>query len=498
MGKSNSHDICLLFPPLIGVESCPPAGVPSIVAYLKEHGYKTFVLDMDLLFKKSFSTQRILMYIQRILFFNSFMRRAIIAMRIFFFPKTNLSLERIFELFQRNEALYKLEKRIKPKLAQAIRDEKILGISVIYPSQILYAIIIARLAKEINKEIFILLGGSQITMHIEKFVANVSLLNYVDGFIVHEGEEALRTVLQGEKLNLVPNLYYKDNNNYKASERSDFLMPVNKWKTPDFVGFDLKNYTTLPIRTLRGCFWGKCRFCSYPYISGQFNTTSTGFVIESIVKLQRQYNISKIEFIDSSLPVNFLRNIAINLIKNKIKVEWSCRANFEDGLKDTALVRLLKQSGCAKLALGIESGNNRVMQYMNKLQRDREVVLKVIRTLNSEGILPFVYVLFGFPTETRDEMEETLNFVMMLKNNYHAELTISTFNLLEHTYIYNNPDEFKIKKIYEVNHNADQGYGHMFECLEGADRKEAEFLSKKAKLFRLLPFLYRVSKKKRR
>ena len=274
-------------------------------------------------------------------------------------------------------------------------------------------------------------------------------------------------------------------------------MPVEYYRTPDFSGFELGDYpqAMLPIRTLRGCFWGKCRFCTYPYISGEFALPDPEFVINSIKELQKKYNVSRVEFIDSSVPAVFLKRISEKIVENGLRIGWNCRADFQDEFKNIEFVKLLKNSGCESLSLGVESGNNRIIRYMNKLQRDRDTMLEIIEALSSQGIIPVIYAMLGFPTETRPEAEETIEFVMRLKREYRCVLTgVAVFNLLEHTYVFNNPGEFKINKIHEGYHNAFQGYGRRFAVSEGLSRKEAHSLRRKANLFIKYPFLHAVAK----
>jgi len=518
--------ICLIFPPLIKTEACPPAGIPSLVAYLKARGHNTSVLDMDLVLKKCFLIYRIRLYIQRKLF--SFQKivlrktgsvdkvegkRSYKKFRILIKPLKKIGLfvlsctvkmkqfneqppplEYVIETFKNKT---RIERLLRPALKQ-VKGRKIVGISVMYPNQILYALIIAKLVKEMG-DVFVVLGGSQITAHIHK-LTNSLLLDYVDGFIVHEGEQSLYALVDGEDFRRIPNFYYKDGDSYRPSDNVDFVMPMDCWEIPDFDEFDLTVYPqrALPIRTLRGCFWGKCRFCSYPYISGKFNLSSSGFVIENIKGLQQKYGIDNFEFIDSSLPARFLKLIAEGIIKNNLVIQWHCRVDCEDAFKDPGFAKLLKQSGCRSLALGVESGNNRIIRYMNKLQKDKETVIEVVKTLRSAGITIVIFAMVGFPTETKAEINETIDLVMKLKDEYQVLLrNVSIFNLLEHTYVYDNPQEFKITKIYKRYHNAAQGYGFHFECPDGASKKETRLLCKKANLFLKYPFLYKIYQRRR-
>jgi len=70
MQKNNAeYDICLIFPPDAGIELCPPAGIPSLVSYIKTKGFRSLVIDLDSVFKKSFLAQNILIHLQGTIMF---------------------------------------------------------------------------------------------------------------------------------------------------------------------------------------------------------------------------------------------------------------------------------------------------------------------------------------------------------------------------------------------------------------------------------------------
>lgn len=521
-----TYDICLVFPPLTWLDLwCLPAGIPSLVGYLKRHNYNPFVLDLDLYYKNSFLLYKILNFTKSSL--NalavkckepaidkdkkkrfrylvkkvgvSIIYKIIFNIRKFFFDdEITLPFNQVLELSKKHILSYgKIERRLLPALENTIKDQRILGISIIFPSQILYALIIAKLAKEINRDLRIILGGAQITLFINDFINNATIFNYIDGFIVHEGEMALKILLDGKPQDQIPNFYYKENDGYRPSKSLGFVMPINEYETPDFEGFDLKSYPKgiLPIRTLRGCFWGKCRFCAYSYVSGEFRLSDAKLVVNTIKMLTEKYRVTKFEFIDSSVPANYLKHIAEEIIRNNLKIRWYCRANYQEDFKNMEFVRQLKKSGCESLIMGLEAGSDRVIQYMRKMQKDIESVREIARILWSEDIRSVLYVMLGFPTETKAEMEKTIDLVMELKSKFRAIVApILVFNLLEHTYVYNHPEEFKILKISVEKYNKAHGYGHDFVCMEGASRKDAYCMAGKANLFIRSPFLYKITK----
>ena len=96
---------------------------------------------------------------------------------------------------------------------------------------------------------------------------------------------------------------------------------------------------------------------------------------------------------------------------------------------------------------GVESGCDRVLKLINKGTNKKDIA-KVLDYSKKAGIINITYVLFGFPTETKEEFLETIEFL-----NFNAEnidlVSPTVFGLQKDTFVYNNPAKFGIKKIYE-------------------------------------------------
>lgn len=538
MENQKQYDICLISSALIESVPTPPAGVPSLVAYLKAQGYSPLVLDLDLLFKKIIPAYRFFSFlecqlifarqsrfnvpisnknsrkIQKVNDFKSIGRRGLKKIgkallgqvrkwKNSSFKIQSFTLERTFEMLNDNTNFLDIEKRLKSLLEERIKDVKIVGISVTYPDQILYSLLTAKIIKQIDKDVFIVLGGSQITTYINKFINDRGLSKFVDAFIVHDGEEGLceliDAVQNNKPFNFIPNLYYRDQNSFKASEKVDYVMPLDKYMTPDYDGYDLTDYPEdmLSIRTLRGCYWGKCTFCSYSYTGGKFRGfTDLEFVISSIKTLQEKYKVRRFEFIDDSLPAKFLKKIAEEIVRNNLDIQWCSRANVQEEFKDVEFVKLLKRSGCASLYFGVESGNDRIMKLMKKMQLGKESVQQVMDIVSSQNIQAVTYMMFGFPTETKKEAEESLDFFIKLKRDYHcATSSASAFNLVPGTAVFDHPEAYKITKIHTDTKKASQGYGFDYDISEGLTRKEVRDFVRKANLFLKYPFLYDINKR---
>jgi radical SAM superfamily enzyme YgiQ (UPF0313 family) len=98
------------------------------------------------------------------------------------------------------------------------------------------------------------------------------------------------------------------------------------------------------------------------------------------------------------------------LAENPPAVPWYSFARADRQLADPAFCRRLKESGCLMLKLGLESGDQGVLDAMDK-GIDLALVARVLTALKQAGIATYVYLLFGTPSESLAEARKTLTFI---------------------------------------------------------------------------------------
>ena len=106
---------------------------------------------------------------------------------------------------------------------------------------------------------------------------------------------------------------------------------------------------------------------------------------------------------------------------------WYGFARITDHLSDPDFCRALKRSGCAMIKLGLESGDQRILDELNK-GIDLAVAARVLKALKLAGIATYVYLLFGTPSEDLASARKTLAF-MSRYHDYVDFLNLSIFNL---------------------------------------------------------------------
>lgn len=159
----------------------------------------------------------------------------------------------------------------------------------------------------------------------------------------------------------------------------------------------------------RGCCYS-CTFCAGPLVTGRkIRTRSIDNIIDEIEYLQSEYGVDSIHFVDNDfIYKRRMINFADELNKRDLSINWRALARVDVVSKlGKEFLQKVKDSGCYQLAFGIESGTQRILDLMKK-GTTPEQAREAIELCKQVGIKTKAYYMFGYPTETVAEMEETL------------------------------------------------------------------------------------------
>ncbi|MFQ5451207.1 MAG: B12-binding domain-containing radical SAM protein [Nitrospinaceae bacterium] len=386
-------------------------------------------------------------------------------------------------------------------------DIDLLGISITSVEQIIPGLTLAHLVKQNRKDLHITVGGSVFTKLVDRMERDGSpLFDFVDSFIVHEGETPLLRLVQelrgGGDLTKVPNLVYEAEGKVQVN-RPFAKEELNALPTPDFDGFPLELYFSpervLPLMGSRGCYWERCAFCSIPFDHMDFHVRYAENVVNDVKNLQMKYNCNYFFFTDEALPINFMKTFASKIVDQEIDIQWTGELKFEKSLLKENRMELLYRSGCRKLIFGLESYNQRVLDAMKKGVQ-LEVVDKTVEECLRIGIAMHFYLICGFPTETRDEVMDSVNFVLnnpALLDSPGFSCIASQFDLEKGTPIEKNPAEWNITRIFTPPQH-DLSLGYSYEGTVGMTDDEAtemyqEIIEKLGREVKTFPDNYSLS-----
>lgn len=248
-----------------------------------------------------------------------------------------------------------------------------------------------------------------------------------DYIIVGEGEIAfdkLLNFLTQNKIPNIPGIYYKGKDNVEKSELVCNLddLPFPDWEQidPRFYqkaphGALIKNYPVAPIMTTRGCPY-QCKFCASPRFWGQrLRFRSPENVIQEIEFLVNKFGVKEIHFEDDNLTLRREHVVKIcNLIlEKKIKISWATPNGIRADRVDEELLKLMKRAGCYFVVFGVESGNQEILENINKSET-LEDIERAVKMANKIGFLTQGFFIFGLPGETEETVKKTIEFAKKL------------------------------------------------------------------------------------
>lgn len=188
------------------------------------------------------------------------------------------------------------------------------------------------------------------------------------------------------------------------------LLDINKY----FYEILGRNFVLFEIS--RGCNY-QCKFCNKIMYGKGVREKSIEQIIEEIKTAIERDNVKTgyfidLEFIFDNKIVNQLCDF---LIKKKYNFKWCCQTR-PDSL-DIEILKKMKKSGCTLIHLGIESGLQKFLDYLDK-KITLEKIKKAVKLCNQVGIKTLAFFLFSFPEESKKDREEVFKFIKEINVNF--------------------------------------------------------------------------------
>lgn len=395
------------------------------------------------------------------------------------------------------EALSKKEQNLfirfyEEKLVSDIVEKRpdLVGISISFMSQLIPGLTLARLLKEKDRNIHICIGGTILLYMTEILQHSAGLFSFFDSAILFEGETALLELLERLRAKhdfaKVPNIIFYNGKKIVKSEKIH-IEDINSLPTPCFDDFDLNGYL-IPEKVAflspsRGCYWKKCAFCGMsPTLRLKYRERKPELFLEDIKAINKKYEVEHFSFNGDVVPPAWLQRLSKMIIRDNLSIKWDSEVRLEKEFSYQTC-KTLHDAGCRYLRFGFESGNNRVLNLMQKgtdLQTVRKVIDNCFRAQIRIGLEAFV----GFPGETREEARDTLNFI--IKNSKKiGSVVILEFWLVKYSSVYKTPEKFGVELI---DSNSIIQYRFDYKIKTGISASEAaelsdEFMQRIKKLF---------------
>jgi hypothetical protein len=334
------------------------------------------------------------------------------------------------------------------------RRPRVLGISIIYGSQLVPGLTLGRLVKQALPDCHVTAGGGFLAYIGEKLMRATGVAACLDSIVHHEGEgpllELCRALESGAGLAGVGSLHWFDHGRTPlAAVRNAPAHPIKleDAPVPDFSDLPLHLYfsprVVLPYDVNRGCYWGACTFCTLPTVIGPgYRSRSAKRIVDQVLELKERHGTSHFNFITDCMPPGMIADLPQELIDRDAGITYWCDARVEPKAYDAEGAARLFRSGCRKLLFGFETATPRLLKLMKKGQSPRST-LEVARNCDRAGISVTFYAMVGFPTETREEARATAQFLID-NSDVVREVSLQTFHIDEVARTYHHPEEFGI------------------------------------------------------
>lgn len=397
--RENDIDLALVMCPAWGVDY-PPVGISYLKSFLREEGVRVKNFDFSLSLYKVFAEKKY----------------------------WDLNYPEYFitpQLFKDN---------ILPNLSPFIEDwaeeilsfnPKVVGFSL-FMSSINASLLLAKHLKKLRPGLKIIGGGAEVTrikrVLIDKITGFSSidkeaiLDSSFDALVDGEGEDTLLAILsslrQGSDFKNLEGILTVNKARLIANPPRRLIDNLDMLPPTDYDDYELENYSkaVLPIVTSRGCV-NRCTFCADSPLWKTYRVRSAEKVLQEINFLIKRYGKEEFEIMDSTFngDIRRVEKICDLIINSKLNIRWSAKVTLRKEMSYELLAKM-RETGCSSLAYGVESGSPNVLKDMRKnidLTEAKRVIVDTWRA----GIQANCFFIIGYPTETENDFQMTLDFI---------------------------------------------------------------------------------------
>lgn len=334
----------------------------------------------------------------------------------------------------------------------SINNPDVIGISVLFANLMDGVHQICNIAKQVNPNVVICVGGNHITNVIRDYqikmddLRNIANIN-IDYYFIGESEKTFCNFVLNKDLNGV--CFWRDGK-FVINENKNGFLDISDLLKPDWESFNMEKYFSvglfhsaqsysnrvLPIMASRGCP-EKCQFCTTPLTWGsKVRWTNVKRIYEEIKFGVEKFKIGEIQFQDDTLTANLKHLYELCDFLDEFKLPW-CTPN---GIKvnyhqknQFEMFSKMKKSGCYQTTFACESGSQRVLDEIVIKNIKVDSFRENIQKAKDAGLFVHTFWIVGFPGETKKEMELTIEEA---SKSGADSFSLAIFNPLPGTYLY--------------------------------------------------------------
>jgi anaerobic magnesium-protoporphyrin IX monomethyl ester cyclase len=283
---------------------------------------------------------------------------------------------------------------------------------------------ICRELKQRDRSVLIVLGGPHPTALPRDTLEQID----ADVAVIGEGEstllELIRAFERNEGFDSILGMAFKQNGTITVNPGRDLisdldilpfpakdLLPLEKYYLPPTKRIRSEQATNMV--TSRGCPFA-CSFCMARTIWGRkTRLRSVRNVLDEIQENVEFYGLTEFSFHDELFTFKESRVIELcrEILKEDLDITWVCQARA--GTVSLNMLKIMKEAGCGKIAFGFESGNQRMLNTMNKKETLKNA-LESVELCNKAGIPVEGAFILGYPGEDLQSIQDTIDFALQL------------------------------------------------------------------------------------
>ena len=326
-----------------------------------------------------------------------------------------------------------LDRWIDDLADNALREHApdLVGTTVPFPGALYGAFRIARRAKAKDQAIVTVLGGGYVNTELRE-LSELRVFDSFDYVTYDDGEVPLLRIVEAEVNHAsVPTLVRtKLRQTGKVITLDDPTAPHLRHRdrpAPDFSTLSRAGYIAMaespnPMHRLwterpwikltlaHGCYWHRCAFCdiTLDYIR-RYDPADAAVVVDWMEQAMRDTGLAGFHFVDEAAPPALLGHLAREILKRGLKVEWWANIRFEKQFTPE-LSKLMADAGCLAMSGGLECAHDRLLALMDKGITTAQAAT-AMAALSDAGIMVHAYLMYGYPTQTAQEVVDALDYV---------------------------------------------------------------------------------------
>jgi len=286
---------------------------------------------------------------------------------------------------------------------------------------------VARVAKEVKPGCLTVLGGPHATVFFDHALQDPNL----DLVVLNEGEitfpELLRALREDRPLDEVTGIVFKREGRLVQTPPREHVpeldsIPLPAWDLIDFqryaVQISMNAYSAAQpwaiLFTSRACPY-QCTYC-HSIFGKKVRYRSVENVMAEIELLTRTYGVRELHIVDDifNLDLERAKRICDEIVARGIQVKLAFPNGLRGDRMDRELIRKLKQAGCYAITYAVETASPRLQKLIRK-NLNLDQVRQAIAWTYEEGLIPQAFLMLGFPGETLEEMEMTVDYAVRSK-----------------------------------------------------------------------------------